>query len=85
MISPNIWVYQKNYLCSFSKKEQLVLETAMTHIDVILDRIISISKHSKDPIIELYQLKKEAMKHLGNEKTHPNINFRNTILIFTLN
>ena len=66
MTSPNIWgVSKKTIYIHFPKKEQLVLETAMIHIDMILNQIISISKHSKDPIIELYQLKKrsdEALK-----------------------
>jgi AcrR family transcriptional regulator len=70
-IAQHMGVSKKTIYVHFPKKEQLVLETAMIHIDMILNQIISISKHSKDPIIELYQLKKEAMKHLSNEKNSP--------------
>jgi hypothetical protein len=36
-----------------------------------MDKILSIAKHSKDPIIELYLIKKEALNHLSNEKNSP--------------
>jgi len=64
-------VSKKTIYVHFPKKEQLVLESSMNHFDLIIERIISISKHSKDPIIELYQLKKEAMNYLSNEKKSP--------------
>ena len=40
----------------------------MKHFDIVIEKILFISKHSKDPIIELYQMNKEALKHLSNEK-----------------
>ena len=67
-IAEKMGVSKKTIYVHFPKKEQLVLESVMQHIDLIIDRIINISKYSKDPIIQLYQLKKEAMKHLSNEK-----------------
>ena len=65
-ITEKMGVSKKTIYVHFPKKEQLVLESVMQHIDLIIDRIINISKYSKDPIIQLYQLKKEAMKHLSN-------------------
>ena len=70
-IAQDMGVSKKTIYVHFPKKEQLVLESAMNHFDLIIERIISISKHSKDPIIELYQLKKEAMNYLSNEKNSP--------------
>ena len=70
-IAEKMGVSKKTIYVHFPKKEQLVLESVMQHIDLIIDRIINISKYSKDPIIQLYQLKKEAMKHLSNEKKSP--------------
>ena len=70
-IAQHMGVSKKTIYVHFPKKEQLVLESSMNHFDLIIERIISILKHSKDPIIELYQLKKEAMNYLSNEKKSP--------------
>ena len=43
----------------------------MQHFDIIIEKMMFISKHSKDPIIELYQMNKEALKYLSNEKNSP--------------
>ena len=53
------------------KKETLVETSVMKHFDIVIEKILFISKHSKDPIIELYQMNKEALKHLSNEKNSP--------------
>ncbi len=64
-------VSKKTIYAHFTKKEALVEFCVMQHFDVVIDKILSISKHSKDPIIELYQIKKEALNHLSNEKNSP--------------
>ena len=50
-IAQHMGVSKKTIYVHFQKKEQLVLESSMNHFDLIIERIISISKHSKDPII----------------------------------
>ena len=64
-------VSKKTIYTHFPKKEQLVETSAMRHFNFVMDRILSIAKHSKDPIIELYLIKKEALNHLSNEKNSP--------------
>jgi len=43
----------------------------MHHFDIVMEKIHTIAKYSKDPIIELYQIKKEALNHLSNDKNSP--------------
>ncbi len=43
----------------------------MHHFDTVMEKILTIAKYSKDPIIELYQIKKEALNHLSNDKNSP--------------
>ena len=64
-------VSKKTIYSHFPKKEQLVETSAMRHFNFVMDKILSIAKHSKDPIIELYLIKKEALNHLSNEKNSP--------------
>ena len=64
-------VSKKTIYAHFPKKEQLVETSAMRHFNFVMDKILSIAKHSKDPIIELYLIKKEALNHLSNEKNSP--------------
>lgn len=64
-------VSKKTIYANFPKKEQLVETSAMRHFNFVMDKILSIAKHSKDPIIELYLIKKEALNHLSNEKNSP--------------
>ena len=62
ILNNNFWNDYKKIL---SNKSIQNLEDC--NFDLIIERIISISKHSKDPIIELYQLKKEAMNYLDKQ------------------
>ena len=64
-------ISKKTIYAHFQTKEQLVETSIMEHFDLVIEKILSISKHSKDPIIELYQIKKEVSKHLSNEKNSP--------------
>ena len=62
-------ISKKTIYSYFQTKEELVETSVMRHFNEITNKIILISKYSKDPIIELYQIKKEALKHLSNECT----------------
>ena len=64
-------LYKKTIYSHVPKKEQLIETSAMRHFNFVMDKILSIAKHSKDPIIELYLIKKEALNHLSNEKNSP--------------
>ena len=64
-------ISKKTIYTHFPTKEQLVETSVMKHFDLVIDKILSICQHSKDPIIELYQIKKEVSKYLSNEKNYP--------------
>ena len=70
-IAEKMSVSKKTIYVHFPKKETLVETSVMKHFDIIIEKMIFISNHSKDPIIELYQMNKEALKHLSNEKNSP--------------
>ena len=70
-IALKMGVSKKTIYTHFPKKETLVETSVMKHFDIVIEKILFISKHSKDPIIELYQMNKEALKHLSNEKNSP--------------
>ena len=64
-------ISKKTIYTHFPTKEQLVETSVMKHFDLVIDKILSICQHSKDPIIELYQIKKEVSKYFSNEKNSP--------------
>ena len=70
-IAKHMGVSKKTIYVHFPKKDGLVEQSAVNHLDGIIERINVISKQSKDPIIELYQIKKEALNHLSSEKNSP--------------
>ncbi len=70
-IAIKMGVSKKTIYSHFPKKETLVETSVFIHFDNVIEKILNISKHSKDPIIGLYQIKKEALKHLSNEKNSP--------------
>lgn len=70
-IAQHMHISKKTIYTYFCNKEALVEESAMAHFNNILEKIKVISKQAKDPIIELYQLKKEALNHMSNEQTSP--------------
>ena len=70
-IAKHMGVSKKTIYVHFPTKDQLVEQSALNHLDGIIKRINVISKQSKDPIIELYQIKKEALNHLSSEKKSP--------------
>ena len=70
-IAEKMSVSKKTIYAHFPKKETLVETSVMQHFDIIIEKMMFISKHSKDPIIELYQMNKEALKYLSNEKNSP--------------
>ncbi|MGB0316894.1 MAG: TetR/AcrR family transcriptional regulator [Flavobacteriaceae bacterium] len=70
-IAQQMRISKKTIYTHFETKETLVEAAVLTHHGHIMDRIKTISKQAKDPIIELYQLKKEALNHLSNEDNSP--------------
>ena len=66
-IAEKMSVSKETIYAHFPKKETLVETSVMQHFDIIIEKMMFISKHSKDPIIELYQMNKEALKYLSNE------------------
>lgn len=70
-IAKHMGVSKKTIYVHFPKKDELVEQSAVNHLDGIIERINVISKQSKDPIIELYQIKKEILNHLSSEKNSP--------------
>ena len=61
-IAKHMGVSKKTIYVHFPKKDGLVEQSAVNHLDGIIERINVISKQSKDPIIELYQNKKRDIK-----------------------
>ena len=70
-IAKHMGVSKKTIYIHFPTKDELVEQSAVNHLDGIIKKINVISKQSKDPIIELYQIKKEALNHLSSEKNSP--------------
>ena len=70
-IAIKMGVSKKTIYAHFPKKATLVETSVFMHFNNVFEKILNISKHSKDPIIGLYQIKKEALKHLSNEKNSP--------------
>ena len=70
-IAQQLHISKKTIYTHFENKETLVEEAVLAHHSHIMDRVKTISKQAKDPIIELYQLKKEALNHLSNEDNSP--------------
>ena len=64
-------ISKKTIYTHFPTKEKLVETSVMQHFNFVIDKILNIARHSKDPIIELYQIKKEALNHLSNEENSP--------------
>ena len=70
-IAQHMRISKKTIYAHFSNKESLVEEAALSRFNYILDCFKTISKQAKDPIIEIYQLKKEALKHISSEQNSP--------------
>ena len=70
-IAIKMGVSKKTIYAHFPKKVTLVETSVFMHFNNVFEKILNISKHSKDPIIGLYQIKKEALKHISNEKNSP--------------
>jgi len=70
-IAEKMRVSKKTIYAHFPNKESLVMKSSEFHFNMVMNHMNDISNHSKDPIIELYQLKKEALKHLSSKKISP--------------
>ena len=70
-IAQQMRISKKTIYTCFSNKQALVREAVFFHFSCVLKKIKTISQQAKDPIIELYQLKKESLKNMTNEHTSP--------------
>jgi len=70
-IAQQMRISKKTIYANFATKEDLIKETTLVHHSRIMESLQTIAKQAKDPIIELYLLKKEALKHLSNDQTSP--------------
>ncbi|WP_318343341.1 TetR/AcrR family transcriptional regulator [Flagellimonas baculiformis] len=64
-------ISKKTIYSHFRNKTELVEEATMTMCDFITCGIDNIVSHQKDPIEELYEIKKFVMVHLKDEKSSP--------------
>lgn len=64
-------ISKKTIYSHFRNKTELVEETTMTMCDIITSGIDNIVSHQKNPIEELYEIKKFVMVHLKDEKSSP--------------
>jgi len=70
-ISQHMRISKKTIYAHFSNKESLVEKAALSRFNYVMESFHTISKQAKDPIIELYQLKKEALNHISSEQNSP--------------
>ena len=70
-IASKMHISKKTIYAHFKNKTQLVEDTSLMLFDVISKGIDEICVLHKNPIEELYEIKKYVMLHLKNEKSSP--------------
>lgn len=70
-ISAAMSISKKTLYENFDNKEMLVEVCARKRLVEVIQSIITIIEETENPIQQLYQIKKEVLKHLSNEKTSP--------------
>ncbi len=70
-IAEKMAISKKTIYAHFKNKTDLVSESTMYMFDVICDGIDCIVESNKNPIEELYEIKKFVMVHLKNDKSSP--------------
>ena len=70
-ISGPLGISKKTLYDYFKNKESLVKNCVERRLLEITDKIFKIQQASENPIVELYQIKKEVLKHLGNDSSAP--------------
>ncbi len=70
-IASAMGISKKTIYAHYENKTHLVKESAFNLFDVIADGINHIIEHKKNPIEELYEIKKFVMGHLKDEKSSP--------------
>lgn len=70
-ISKKMGISKKTIYEFFENKEILVRASTNMKYNQVMNNIIKIKKSAKDPIMEVYLIKKELLQHLSNEKTSP--------------
>ena len=70
-ISKKMGISKKTLYEYFENKEMLVRASTSMKYNEVMNSIIEIKKSAKDPIMEVYLIKKELLQHLSNETTSP--------------
>jgi len=70
-IAHEMRISKKTIYAHYKNKTELVKETALHVFDKIVDGIDCICALNKNPIEELYEIKKFVMLHLNNDKSSP--------------
>ena len=70
-ISKKMGISKKTLYEYFENKEMLVRASTSMKYTEVMNSIIEIKKTAKDPIMEVYPIKKELLQHLSNETTSP--------------
>ena len=70
-ISRKMGISKKTLYEYFENKEMLVRASTSMKYNEVMNSIIEIKKSAKDPIMEVYLIKKELLQHLSNETTSP--------------
>lgn len=70
-IANELGVSKKTIYTHFSNKTELVNEVTNSVFEIICDGINIICSKEKNPIDELYEIKRFSMEYLKNEKTSP--------------
>jgi AcrR family transcriptional regulator len=71
-LAVSLGISKKTLYIHFENKYELVKEVTFTIFERVIGDIIQFKNEAENPIEELYCVKMEAMKYLGNEKTSPN-------------
>ena len=70
-LSQSMAISKKTIYQYFENKDQLIRSCVKSKQIKLIEAINEIRKNTNNPIIELFQVKKEAMKILGNTETAP--------------
>ena len=65
-ISRKMGISKKTLYEYFENKEMLVRASTSMKYNEVMNSIIEIKKSAKDPIMEVYLIKKELLQHLSN-------------------
>lgn len=70
-IAQEMGISKKTIYTHFSNKETIIAVTTDAIFEQVTNDINNICSTNKNPITELYEIKKRVMEHMRNEKTSP--------------